>query len=253
MAAGNGGKVQVHVGPLSAAEGVFPVAQLQPGPVGQGQPAPDLLAGLLPEDGATAADDDQNGHEHGQNTQYAAGHGQDHVQGGKNGLARRSVFHGGADLVAQLGEDRLHAGNDLRNDLLHRSSFLRRNRPAGQLSDRDTIIPQTDEKTSQWGRSSCISVSEMPLQPACGFLRIFLVFEWVSWYTFKKKEGVFCCWNCMFLTLPARKNFPWKFVLPASMISQRPVLGRQTGPLRMQNSSPIKLHFAGKTKGNFWD
>ena len=112
VAAGDGGEVQAHVGPGPPAQGVLPVAQVQPGAVAQGEPAPDLLPGFLPEQGHEAADDDENGQGDGHHPQDPAGNGQDDVNGGGDGGPGVWVFQGGLDLVSQLGKNHPQAGEE---------------------------------------------------------------------------------------------------------------------------------------------
>ena len=51
MAAGDGGKIQTDIRPSPPSNGVLPMAQVQTGPISQGEPPPDFLSGFLPEQG----------------------------------------------------------------------------------------------------------------------------------------------------------------------------------------------------------
>ena len=131
VAAGDGGKIQADIDPGSPADGILPMAQVQLGPVGQGEPAPDLFARLLPEQGHEAADDDQNGNGDGHHPQNTAGHRQNHVDGRGNGRAGIWVLQRSLDLLPQLGENRPQAGDEFLHGFLLFSG--RQGRPAERV------------------------------------------------------------------------------------------------------------------------
>ena len=146
MASGDRGEVQDHVGEAPSAHSVFPMAQVQLGAVVHGQPAPDLLAGLFPDQGEDAADNDDEGHHHCQHPQNAAGHRQDGVQDRKDhmlGLGGDGRLH----LGRQLGEDQLQTCPKFLHGYLLSPAESRRKRD--DLKYELVLYQQIVNKTSQ--------------------------------------------------------------------------------------------------------